>query len=97
LLQFTKYDSSGEHYSKHTDMSYEKIPQRKLSFSIQLSEPTDYVGGDLIIYLNSHGTVLNRDQGIMSAFHSYTLHEVVPVTSGVRYSLVGWVLGPNYK
>ena len=33
----------------------------------------------------------------MIMFPSTMLHEVTPVTRGVRRSLVGWVLGPRLK
>ena len=38
---------------------------------------------------------MNQKQGTLVLFPSYTLHEVKPVTKGVRYSLVGWYEG-NY-
>ena len=40
---------------------------------------------------------LKKDLGAMSIFPSNTLHEVKPVTSGVRYCLVGWCNGPRLK
>lgn len=101
MLQFSKYEAhdkeAGGFYEKHTDYLYDSGEIRKLSFSIQLSDPNSYEGGDLIIYDRSSGSHVNRDQGTMNAFPSFTLHEVTPVTKGTRYSLVGWVCGPRFK
>ena len=36
-------------------------------------------------------------QGTAIFFPSYMEHAVVPVTKGTRYSLVCWVLGPNFR
>ena len=99
-LQFTMYESStGGFYASHKDT---KISQgasvRKLSFSIQLCDDSDYEGGDLVLYetLNSQIS-MSKAIGSISYFPSYTIHEVKPVTKGTRYSLVGWVSGSSFK
>lgn len=97
LLQFTAYDTEGSKYDKHIDTLYQHYAMRKLSFSIQLSDPETYEGGDLLLHASSNPVSVNRDQGSFVAFPSFTLHEVTPVTKGKRYSLVGWVVGPNFK
>ena len=93
-LQFTKYEVGG-YYTKHIDMETEG-QTRKLSFSIDLSDPDDYKGGDLILYQEIDGYVTERAQGRMNFFPSTYIHEGTPVTKGVRYSLVGWVCGPTW-
>jgi PKHD-type hydroxylase len=97
LLQFTAYDTEGSKYDKHIDTLYQHYAMRKLSFTIQLSDPETYEGGDLRLHASSNPVSVNRDQGSFVAFPSFTLHEVTPVTKGKRYSLVGWVVGPNFK
>ena len=97
-LQFTTYDSEEKgFYGKHIDMMYRSTGTRKLSLSIQLSEPEDYSGGDLLLHTGEEPLVLPKSQGIGIFFPSYTLHEVKPVTKGIRYSLVAWFLGPQFK
>jgi PKHD-type hydroxylase len=97
-LQFTKYDSSSsDFYNKHIDLAYGPFNTRKLSFTIQLSDPTDYEGGDLVYHYASTPEAGIREKGSIMIFPSYTLHEVTPVTSGIRYSLVGWTIGPAFK
>lgn len=96
-LQFTKYDSSGSFYGWHTDGAVKgDAPPRKLSLTIQLSDPTEYDGGDFQL----HGTRLAtapKEKGLTVVFPSYVLHQVTPVTRGVRRSLVVWLVGPPFK
>jgi PKHD-type hydroxylase len=101
-LQFTKYSSgpNEEHdfYSSHRDTAL--LPGgtiRKLSFTIQLSDPQSYSGGEVILYNSlTDSTPITTTLGSVSFFPSYTIHEVKPVTRGIRYSLVGWACGPSF-
>jgi PKHD-type hydroxylase len=71
---------------------------RKLSFSLQLSNPDDYEGGQFQL-LDEHGKsyIAPRQRGTIILFDSRTQHRVRPVTSGVRKSIVGWTVGPRWK
>lgn len=71
---------------------------RKLSFSLQLSDPEDYEGGELEL-INEIGEsyLAPKTQGCLILFDSRTRHRVRTVTKGTRKSLVGWVLGPRWK
>lgn len=97
-LQYTTY-SVGEFYDKHVDMLYSasQSNHRKLSFSIQLSDPDSYEGGDLLIHNGSEPYKATRKKGSAIFFPGYVLHEVTPVTKGERHSLVGWVVGPRLR
>jgi PKHD-type hydroxylase len=70
---------------------------RKLSLSIQLTDPKEYEGGELILYEDDKGTEMKKEQGTLVLFPSYILHEVKPVTKGERNSLVAWVTGKQFK
>jgi PKHD-type hydroxylase len=97
-LQFTRYDRPGDFYTYHMDMNHSSIEQRKLSVSIQLSDPGSYQGSDLLFLncgKNHYETV--RDRGTIIMFPSFMIHQVTPLVSGTRYSLVGWVMGPPFK
>jgi len=101
-IQFTKYsynkDEHPDFYSSHKDTAL--LPGgtvRKLSFTIQLSDPETYGGGDVVLYNSLTDSVtLTGALGSISFFPSYTIHEVKPVTKGIRYSLVGWACGPAF-
>lgn len=94
-LQFTKYTAPGQRYGRHVDCGI-GTPVRKLSFTLQLSDPDDYEGGDLCLYLSEKATPMQRKRGYVAVFPSWTLHEVKPVTKGTRYSLVAWVTGKPF-
>jgi PKHD-type hydroxylase len=100
-IQFTKYSNKSgkpDFYSSHKDtQATDGGTVRKLSFTIQLSDPETYSGGDVLLYNSlSDSASLSKTVGSISFFPSYTIHEVVPVTRGVRYSLVGWAVGPAF-
>ena len=95
-FQFTRYDAPGGKYDQHIDRGLNTWT-RKLSFTLQLSDPKDYVGGDLELYYGQEPTVPTKEQGFVVVFPSYALHRVTPVTKGTRYSLVAWITGPSFK
>jgi len=98
-LQFThyKFDENGC-YKPHIDPLQWNIPHnRKLSIVIQLSDPSEYEGGDLIIHNSHEKCIIDKKKGYTIFFPSYTLHEVTPVTKGERFTLVGWIHGNAFK
>tara|TARA_Y100001937_G_scaffold22024_1_gene31238 strand:- start:15785 stop:16384 length:600 start_codon:yes stop_codon:yes gene_type:complete len=99
-LQYTKYDSKYKgHYDWHKDDIYENIrnSMRKLSFTLLLSDPKDFEGGNLELLYNTEENVMPLEKNKMILFPSYTLHRVTPVTKGIRESLVGWIHGPKWR
>ena len=89
--------SSGENKSMDSiTLSGEYV--RKLSFSLQLSEPTDYRGGEVQFLDNSGASFFApKDRGTIIVFDSRIKHRVRKVKSGLRKSLVGWIVGPRWK
>lgn len=97
-IQFTIYDQIKHHYVKHTDISINgDAATRKLTFSVQLSDPEYYEGSRLMLHTGHEPIEANIEQGTINFFPSYVLHEVTPLISGKRYSLVGWVHGPKFR
>lgn len=71
---------------------------RKLSFSLLLSDPDTYEGGNLQLLDESGKTyIAPRQRGTIILFDSRTQHRVQKVTKGVRKSLVGWCVGPRWR
>lgn len=95
-FQFTHYQEPGGKYIKHVDRGL-NFYTRKLSLSVQLSDPDSYKGGDLLLYSEEKPITAPREQGKLILFPSFTMHEVKPVTKGERYSLVAWITGPQFK
>lgn len=104
--QITKYQSSENgFYNWHIDCKtiVGKIC-RKLSWIIQLSDPSEYEGGQIKM-INPIGEQYFLDEtdsrlikkGTIIVFPSFMPHTVTPVTKGTRYSLVGWCSGPRFK
>jgi PKHD-type hydroxylase len=95
-LQLIRYDSEEDvkgHYNWHVDAGPGTVAARKISFTVQLSDPNTYEGCDLIV--NDHGNEIkgSRERGSLNLFPSYAPHKVTPIEKGVRYSLVIWVHG----
>ena len=95
-LQYTVYRSTDTgFYSKHYDWGSGDAGMRKISFSLQLSDDFEYSGGDVLLYTGQIEPVpIPRKKGTICVFPSWMMHEVTPVTQGVRKSLVGWFQGP---
>jgi PKHD-type hydroxylase len=71
---------------------------RKLSFTLQLSGPEDYTGGEVQFMDHGRKTYFApKQRGTLVMFDSRTPHRVRKVKSGMRKSLVGWVVGPRWK
>ncbi|MDW3195647.1 MAG: 2OG-Fe(II) oxygenase [Cytophagales bacterium] len=95
-LQLARYDKNDQ-FNWHMDFGAGPVSQRKLSMSVQLSEPNEYEGGDLQFMINDQAHNAPRTPGTMIIFPSYVMHRVTPITSGTRMSLVGWVNGMPFR
>lgn len=97
-IQLTNYDQS-EHgmYGWHQDYGGHVSISRKLSVVLQLTDPSQYEGGNLQVLTSGEPQTVRKQRGLIAAFPSYTLHQVTPVTQGSRQSLVAWITGPAFK
>ena len=103
--QAANIDKNGKpgKYDWHVDVGPGPVPSmRKLSYSILLN-PNDYEGGEFITKIGRQDTAFENTgditedmTGTMILFPSYVLHRVAEVTSGTRYSLVGWAHGNSF-
>jgi PKHD-type hydroxylase len=95
--QYTEYPAGG-FYDWHMDSDVHGInepPVRKISMTCLLSHESEFEGGGL--ELMSDGKIVKPKQGQAIFFASFIRHRVVPITSGVRKSLVMWFGGPSFK
>ena len=109
-IQFAEYKNGG-FYGWHQDANGidPNNEIRKLSLSLILSDPNTFEGGELQFYNGGRpmedmgkitGKQIKKDiaaQGTVVVFDSRDWHRVQPVTKGVRYSIVCWTVGPNFK
>lgn len=102
-VQYARYFPE-QHYKPHRDDTFRscQTEMRKLSVALQISPPENYEGGDFII--EDGGEIINmqtieafRTRGSVIVFPSITRHGILPITKGVRHSVVCWVVGPNYR
>ena len=114
--QFTKYKLN-QYYDWHCDSwdkPYEKEgPEkgmiRKLSVTCQLTDGSEYTGGELQFDTRSYDPHMRDEdkhvitskeilpKGSIVVFPSFVWHRVQPVTRGTRYSLVIWNLGYPFR
>lgn len=98
-IQFTEYRAEQKsHYDWHHDINWdEEGPfDRKLSIVVQLSNPSDYKGGEFE-FKHVPPAEGFETRGSVLVFPSYHQHRVLPVTEGKRYSLVSWCEGPRWR
>lgn len=96
-LQLSNYHESRQgNYNWHQDFGALGI-SRKLSMVLQLSDPSEYEGGELQLLNNKTPMSIKKQKGLITIFPSWTLHQVTPVTKGSRQTLVAWVSGPAFK
>ncbi|WP_166264025.1 Fe2+-dependent dioxygenase [Marinobacter caseinilyticus] len=92
-LMFSRY-SQGMNYGNHVDdavMSSPDGPMRTdISYTLFLSNPENYEGGELIIDETAGEREFKLSAGSMVIYPSSTLHRVEPVTKGERLAAVGW-------
>lgn len=97
-LQLTNYDQSENGmYGWHQDYGGKRSVSRKLSAVLQLTDPTQYEGGNLQIMTSVEPINVRKQRGLIAVFPSYQLHQVTPVTQGSRQSLVAWLSGPAFR
>ncbi|HWU54947.1 MAG TPA: 2OG-Fe(II) oxygenase [Rhizomicrobium sp.] len=96
-LQFTVYHGAeGGHYDWHVDQGPLRV-RRKLSLSLQLTDPGQYEGCDLQFQAGNRIETAPRERGAVIAFPSYVLHRVTPCTGGTRKAIVAWTTGPQFR
>ena len=78
---------------------------RKISMTLNLTDPNEYSGGNLKFDFGLHNKKTDRShvckeirpKGSIIFFPSFTHHTITPITKGTRYSLVTWLLGNPFK
>ena len=95
-LQLTNYHEARQgNYTWHQDFG-EGI-SRKLSIVLQLSDPSEYEGGELQLLNSGQPITIQKKRGFITVFPAWALHQVTPVVKGTRQTLVAWISGPSFK
>ena len=94
-MQYTVYHGEEKsHYTWHRDIGTgDKIMKARVNVGIvQLSSPSDYVGGVLQLKHEDQIIDVMKTKGMVTTFPIQLEHKVTPVTSGVRKTLIMWGL-----
>lgn len=96
-FQYAIYDGSeGGHFDWHVDQG-DLLKSRKLSLSLQLTDPSEYDGCELQLNGGHRIQTAPKSRGTVVVFPSYVLHRVTPITRGIRKALVVWTTGPKFR
>lgn len=95
-----KYEP-GDYYREHTDdpekvevdengnLKPSSLIKRKVTFIVQLNE--DFEGGGLSFFDDTHRIEVKKGSVILFPSNYLFPHQALPVTKGVRYSLITWI------
>ncbi|MFO1036703.1 MAG: Fe2+-dependent dioxygenase [Geminicoccaceae bacterium] len=88
-LLLSRYEP-GMAYGSHVDDALMQGLRTDVSFTLFLSDPETYEGGDLVIESTAGEQAFKLPAGSVVTYPSTSLHRVEPVTSGARLAAVGW-------
>lgn len=96
--EYLRYDKSG-HFSTHIDTFVENFKDlhdcRKLTVLVFLNN--DFEGGKFYLMNGDNKVYPRQNPGDVIVFPSFLMHGVEPVTSGIRRTIVTWMVGPYFK
>lgn len=96
-VEFLKYDKDG-HFNMHIDTFLGDVESpwaRKLSVLLFLND--NYEGGKFYFPGAEGKTYPSQNQGDVVIFPSFLNHGVEPVQSGIRRTIITWLVGPYFK
>jgi len=88
-LMFSRYDP-GMRYGVHVDDAVMSGMRTDVAFTLFVSEPESYEGGELVIETAAGEDTIKLAAGALVAYPATSLHRVAEVTRGVRLAAVGW-------
>ena len=88
-LMFARYER-GKNYGSHVDDPLMNGMRTDVSFTLFLSDPKTYSGGELVIESATGEDPIKPPAGAMVIYPTAALHRVAKVTKGQRLVCVGW-------
>jgi SM-20-related protein len=90
--QFLRYET-GDFFVRHQDgntdqLDFDHLRVRRISIVVFLND--SFSGGALAFYDPATTFALMGETGLLAAFKADTFHEVLPVTSGERFTIISW-------
>ena len=97
-IHYVIYPEDGGHLDWHMDTGAFGVNKRKLAMTVQLSDPSEYDGGDFEIWFGGkESMVVPREKGDVIIFPAFCMHRVKPITRGTRKCLVFWTGGRPFR
>lgn len=98
-IHYVIYPEDGGHLDWHMDVGAFGVNRRKLAMTVQLSDPSEYDGGDFEIWAGGkdHIVTVPREKGDVIVFPTFLMHRVKPITRGRRKCLVFWTGGRPFR
>jgi len=98
-IHYVIYPEDGGHLDWHMDVGAFGVNKRKLAMTVQLSDSSNYEGGDFEIWMGGKDgfVTVPREKGDVVIFPSFLMHRVKPITRGQRKCLVFWTGGRPFK
>lgn len=90
--QFLRYET-GDFFVRHQDgdtqqLEFDHLRVRRISIVVFLNDA--FSGGSLTFYDPTTTYAPTPEPGLLVAFRADTFHEVLPVTSGERFTIISW-------
>ena len=99
-LKMIEYEKGG-HYTWHADFNPGRCSLRKLVAIVQLTDPSEYEGGDVQFGFQDEKTgdwfKMNKLKGSLTIFPAFLSHRVTPVTKGKRYVIQELFVGDHFR
>ena len=89
-LMFARYER-GKNYGSHVDDALMNGMRTDVSFTLFVSDPKTYSGGELVIESTAGEEPVKLAAGSMVIYPTTALHRVEKVSRGERLVCVGWV------
>lgn len=88
-ILFSRYEP-GRKYGSHVDDAIMGGMRADVSFTLFLSDPGSYDGGELVIETPAGDEAIKLEAGSMIVYPATSLHHVAEITRGERLAAVGW-------
>ena len=99
-LKLIEYKENG-FYGWHTDFNAGEFSTRKLTGIIQLTDPSEYEGGDVQFGIQDKNTkewyTMEKKKGSLTIFPTFLSHNVTPVTKGKRHVIQELFVGDHFR
>jgi PKHD-type hydroxylase len=97
-IHYVIYPEDGGHLDWHMDVGAYGVNRRKIATTVQLSDPSEYEGGEFEIWFGGkQSIVVPREKGDVICFPAFCMHRVRPITKGKRKCLVFWTGGRPFR